>query len=228
VIVAATIVPPEEQTPEQRKLEYTEAELEFGKGNRNWASLTYLLQRSLPGTQVKLEWTRQKEEMSATLQPQECSEWFNPDRGFRLDRLTFPEKAETLGEAVSLGARETLHATLVVYRVLQKLGTQQVSFKALGGPISIFVLLKQAAQQSTPELLITLTILSANLAVLNFLPIPVLDGGHMVFLAWEGIRGKPADERVQFVLTCIGLALILSLMIWVIALDIGRWFSGFF
>jgi regulator of sigma E protease len=66
--------------------------------------------------------------------------------------------------------------------------------------------------------------LSANLAVLNFLPIPVLDGGHMVFLAYEGIRRKPASEQVQLVLTYIGLVFILSLMIWVVGLDLWGYF----
>ena len=70
-------------------------------------------------------------------------------------------------------------------------------------------------------MLIFLCILSANLAVINFLPIPLLDGGHMVLLAWEGIRGKPANERVQVVLTYIGLIFILGLMAWVIGLDLG-------
>jgi regulator of sigma E protease len=74
------------------------------------------------------------------------------------------------------------------------------------------------------NLLIFLTLLSANLAVINFLPIPVLDGGHMVLLLYEGIRGKPADERVQEILTWIGLIFILSLMIFVFGLDLG-WIS---
>ena len=78
-----------------------------------------------------------------------------------------------------------------------------------------------AAKQSTGNLLIILTFLSANLAVINFLPIPLLDGGHMVLLTWEGIRGKPADERIQLVLTYIGLFVVLGLMFWVIGLDIG-------
>ena len=76
-------------------------------------------------------------------------------------------------------------------------------------------------QNQRTELLIFLTLLSANLAVINFLPIPLLDGGHMVLLAYEGIRGKPADERVQIVLTYIGLVFILTLMIWVLSLDFG-------
>jgi regulator of sigma E protease len=56
----------------------------------------------------------------------------------------------------------------------------------------------------------------------NFLPIPVLDGGHMVFLIYEGVRGKPAPVLVQNVLTVIGLAAVLSLMLFTIGLDIWR------
>ena len=77
------------------------------------------------------------------------------------------------------------------------------------------------ADQGPVKLLLFLTFLSANLAVLNFLPIPVLDGGHFVLLAYEGIRGKPADERVQVGLSYIGLILILTLMVWAIGLDFG-------
>ena len=81
------------------------------------------------------------------------------------------------------------------------------------------------ASQGIPRLLVFLTLLSANLAVLNFLPIPVLDGGHMVFLLYEGIVGKPVNERVAFGLTMLGLSFILCLMVFVIGLDIYR-FTG--
>jgi regulator of sigma E protease len=63
--------------------------------------------------------------------------------------------------------------------------------------------------------------LSANLAVVNFLPIPVLDGGHMVFLVYELLRGKPPSEGVVAVLSYIGLALLLTLMMFVFGLDLG-------
>ena len=78
-----------------------------------------------------------------------------------------------------------------------------------------------AAKQGMGNLLVFLTLLSANLAVINFLPIPILDGGHMVFLTWEAIRGKPPDERVQLALTYCGLLIILALMVWVFGLDLG-------
>ncbi|MCX7417558.1 MAG: site-2 protease family protein, partial [Planctomycetia bacterium] len=71
------------------------------------------------------------------------------------------------------------------------------------------------------RLLLFLTMLSANLAVVNFLPIPVLDGGHMIFLAYEWVRGKPPSEGVVAVLSYVGLALILSLMLFVFGLDLG-------
>ena len=57
--------------------------------------------------------------------------------------------------------------------------------------------------------------------MLNFLPIPLLDGGHFVLLCYEGIRGKPAHESVQIVLSYIGLILMLALMVWALGLDFG-------
>jgi regulator of sigma E protease len=57
--------------------------------------------------------------------------------------------------------------------------------------------------------------------VINFLPIPVLDGGHMAFLIYEGIRRKPPSEAVYVGLSYLGLAIILAIMLWVFGLDLG-------
>ena len=119
------------------------------------------------------------------------------------------------------GYHKTKNSTFVVFRSLEKIGSGQISVRHLGGPLEILKQALYAAKEGPGRFLVFLTLLSANLAVLNFLPIPVLDGGHMVLLAWEGIRGKPADERVQLVLTYIGLILILSLMVFVLGLDVG-------
>jgi regulator of sigma E protease len=64
--------------------------------------------------------------------------------------------------------------------------------------------------------------ISVNLAVINFLPIPLLDGGHMVFLVYEKLRGKPASEGVRIAATYVGLAFIACLILLVSWLDIGR------
>jgi len=114
---------------------------------------------------------------------------------------------------------ETLDDVTFVFRSVKALGTNKVSLRKLAGPWTIIKMARGAADAGNAELLLFLTILSANLAVLNFLPIPVLDGGHFVLLAYEGIRGKPANETVQTLLAYIGLALIIALMIWVLGLD---------
>jgi len=90
------------------------------------------------------------------------------------------------------------------------------------GPIGIIEWAINSADQGTAKLLLFLTLLSANLAVINSLPIPVLDGGHLALLVYEGVRGKPANEHVQTVLAYIGLILILALMFWVCGLDVFR------
>ena len=109
----------------------------------------------------------------------------------------------------------------MVVKFLQKLGGQ-VSPTALGGPLTIAQVAGEAAYEGMGALLISLTILSANLAVLNFLPIPVLDGGHMVFLLGEGITGRPVGERVMIALQSLGLVFLLGLMLFVTTLDVSR------
>ena len=69
-----------------------------------------------------------------------------------------------------------------------------------------------------------LAILSINLAILNLLPIPILDGGHLLFLAIEGIKGSPVSERTFGYSQVVGLVMIMSLMVYVTYQDIVRWF----
>ena len=139
-------------------------------------------------------------------------------RGLRFQQLTALHTASSFADAIRLGAQETRDNLLLVFRFLGKIG-RQVPVTGVAGPIEIFRQAGNAAKQGIPELLLFLTMLSANLAVLNFLPIPLLDGGHMVFLLYEGIRGKPASERVIIAFTYAGLVFLLSLMMFVLALD---------
>nr|NIP84442.1 metalloprotease [Planctomycetales bacterium] len=101
-----------------------------------------------------------------------------------------------------------------------------LSPQLLGGPGTIAAVAGISAKEGLASLLIFLTLLSANLAVVNFLPIPVLDGGHMVFLIFEAIFRRPVSEKVVIPLTYAGLALILCLMAFVIGLDVNRFIFG--
>jgi regulator of sigma E protease len=154
------------------------------------------------------------------LEPELSEQWFYPQRGIRLEQLTEIRTAGSIGESLSLGWRETKSSLIQVVLVLQRLFTGQISVRSMGGPLTIAAAAGTEASKGLPRLLIFLTFLSANLAVLNFLPIPALDGGHMVFLAAEGIRGKPVNERVQITLTLVGVACLLSLMLLVFTNDL--------
>ena len=98
------------------------------------------------------------------------------------------------------------------------------SVKDLGGPVMIMKVAQDEAAQSVTRLLLFLTMLSANLAILNFLPIPVLDGGHFVFLTIELITRKPVSERIQGSLSVLFLFLLLGFMLFVVFNDISRLF----
>jgi regulator of sigma E protease len=108
---------------------------------------------------------------------------------------------------------------LHVVKFLRKLVTGQISVTNVGGPAMIFMVAGNEAKEGIPRLLLFLTLLSANLAIINFLPIPVLDGGHMLFLLYEGIVGKPVNEVWAMRLTVAGLVFILGLMALVLTLD---------
>jgi regulator of sigma E protease len=151
---------------------------------------------------------------------------FAVNRGLNFEAATFNDKAESFGQAIAMGADLTLQNTLLVYHTIRQLlrnitGTGHVSPKGLGGPILIVQAAWDFANSGPGKFLFFLCLLSANLAVLNLLPIPVLDGGHLVFLTYEAIFRKPPNENVQIILSYLGLLLLLALMVWVFALDLG-------
>jgi len=128
-----------------------------------------------------------------------------------------------LGESIVAGFRETGSWISQVAEFFFRLVTGQQSPKELGGPIVIGQLSGQFARAGFWPLLDFMAIISVNLAVLNLLPIPILDGGHLVFLAIEGLRGgKPVsiEQRLRF--SQIGMLLVLGLMVWAFANDIMR------
>jgi regulator of sigma E protease len=225
LITRAKVIPPDKETSPDQKSEQREAEVPLTDEKRNWPLLVSVLERTLPGTTVELTFLRQDKEHTARMSPVEAADWFSPDRGFLFEPKTFPRKAETAAAAFALGGRQTLDDLTTVFRMLRALGTSQVSPRLLMGPIGMFEWAMNSADQGSTRLLLFLAFISANLAVVNFLPIPLLDGGLMMFLIYELIRRKPANEHVQVVLTYIGLILILALMVWVCGLDMLRLFG---
>jgi regulator of sigma E protease len=197
-----------------------EVDLPFADDERNWPCFMLIMQGAFPGTTGEFTWQRDGKEMTGKAEPVPAKDWFNSDRGWNLEPMTRIEKVHSLVEAARAGARETIDSTLFVYRLLHSISTNKVSVRMVSGPLGIFGAALMYARSGIGTFLLFLTLLSTNLAVLNFLPIPVLDGGHIVLLLYEGIRGKPADERVQEVITWFGLILLLTLMVWAFGLDL--------
>ncbi len=193
--------------------------------HRNWPYVQSLLQTLLPDTQLKVTYQREGETREATLASVSSDEFFYPERGLFLTLLTQTHTASSFGDAVWLGYRETVERFQEVVTVLGKLITGQLSVTNLAGPGRIAYVAGAEASQGVGNLLIFLVFLSVNLAVINALPIPVLDGGHFFFLMWEGIFGKPVSEKWIIRLTFAGLIFLLGLMVFVTTLDIG-WFAG--
>ena len=191
--------------------------------NVTWPAVFNTCQYLSDDSSLNLSMKRDGQVKEFKLKPEVTAE-VNPDRGFRLTMKSETYVAQSWGEAASLGAGRTLEDASRVASFLKKLVTGRISLTNVGGPLVIAAVAGNEASEGLPRLLIFLTFLSANLAVVNFMPVPALDGGHFIFLLWEGISGKPVNERVQIALTLVGVGCLLCLMIFVVGLDINRLF----
>ncbi|WP_425395358.1 site-2 protease family protein [Aeoliella sp.] len=182
------------------------------------------IQDTPPGSKLKLELLRgegEPKKVTTTVAIATDSDTYMPERGVLLMPIEKMRIGKTFGEQASMAWTETTRSLTSVYRFLNRIIHGDIDPRLLGGPITIAKASYFGALQGPGRLLIFLTLISANLAVVNFLPIPVLDGGHMVFLAWEGITRRPPADWVAGALNLAGLAFIVCLMLFVFGLDLG-------
>src|SRR5206468_1802226 len=132
--------------------------------------------------------------------------------------------ADNTFDAVWRGFKDTNNRMVEVFLNLRGMILGRIDTENIGGPLTIGVATYRFAGMDFTDFIFFLGLISINLAVVNFLPIPVLDGGHMVFLIYEGIVKRPASEAVRISATYVGLAMIACLMIFVLYLDISRLF----
>ncbi len=130
-----------------------------------------------------------------------------------------------LFEALQAGVWQTWMFIYLTFMGVVKIIQNVVPASELGGPILIAQLAGEQARAGWLNLAHFMGLLSVNLGILNLLPIPVLDGGHLVFLTIEGIRRKPLNERAQIMAQQIGIALLGTLMLFVFYNDIVRIFT---
>jgi len=124
--------------------------------------------------------------------------------------------------AVGYGVAKTWDMTVLTAKGLWKLVTLQLPLSNLGGPIQIAAEGERQRREGLPSLALFTAVISVNLAVLNLLPVPMLDGGHLLFFVIEGILGRPVSLRKREAAQQLGLVLLLLLMVFAIYNDLVR------
>lgn len=125
-------------------------------------------------------------------------------------------------QAFSESIIQTYQITSLTIKGIVKLFQGTVSPKTLGGPIMIAQMAGQQAKEGVVNLIFFIALISVNLAILNFLPIPVLDGGHLLFFFIEAVKGSPVSVKVREISQQAGIFVLILLMIYVFYNDIAR------
>ncbi|ABI60251.1 RIP metalloprotease RseP [Nitrosomonas eutropha] len=200
-----------------------------GKEVSAWEDVVDMV-RSNPGHTLSVEVMRDDRELAMSLQPETVSEGhaeigkagITPEIHHEilenlLVKTSYPPMA-----ALVKAATKTWEMSYFTVRMLGKMVTGDVSLKNISGPITIANYAGQSAQIGFTAYLGFLALISISLGVLNLLPIPVLDGGHLMYYLIEVVRGIPLSERVMYIGNQIGMALLITLMMFAIYNDLLR------
>jgi regulator of sigma E protease len=200
-----------------------------GSPVHNWFDVKNLMSRLKPGEPVQLVASFDNTPKTYTLQgltrDQIDEIASNGLVCYAVDDLladSFPLKANNLWGAFKMGIAETRDAILQVYLTVRSMTRGGVSPKELSGPVGILSMGYLVASKGITHLVWFLSIISANLAVMNFLPIPIVDGGLFTFLIIEKIKGSPLSQRTQAIAQVVGLALLLSVFVFATFQDVSR------
>ena len=130
------------------------------------------------------------------------------------------------GEAFSRGSVQTWNVIELTVLSLVKIVERAIPLDTIGGPIMIAKMAGQQAEAGGVSFLAFMALLSVNLGVLNLLPIPILDGGHLIFYLWELVFRRPVSMRAREIAQQVGLALLIGLMVLAFYNDIARYLVG--
>lgn len=126
--------------------------------------------------------------------------------------------------AIPVALETTGYYSYTTLKMMGKMLIGKASVKNLSGPLSIAEYAGQSASMGFVHFIKFMALISVSLGILNLLPVPVLDGGHLLFFAVEGIKGSPVSDRIQIFFQQVGMALLMSLMALAIVMDVQRLF----
>jgi regulator of sigma E protease len=202
-----------------------------GTAVESWEQMSLMIGGS-EGSQIDLTIAREGEPLSIPLAPrlQSDQNLFGEDTqrymiGIISSRQVSAKKL-SFGQSVVMSVQKTYQIAELTFVSVVKMVQGKLSVKTLGGPIMIAQLAGEQAKEGLIEFLSLMAVISVNLAILNILPIPVLDGGHILFFTIELIIRRPVSIRVREVAQQAGLFVLLMLMILVFYNDISRFFTA--
>lgn len=135
-------------------------------------------------------------------------------------------KADGIGHALVKGTKKTIDLSVMTVVSFLRLIQNKISPKNIGGPISIGQIASESFKMGWMQFVQIMGVISINLFVLNLLPVPVLDGGHLLFYTLEAIRGAPVSMRKMEIAQQVGLVLLMSLMVFALFNDFSRLFGA--
>ncbi|MGB0129695.1 MAG: RIP metalloprotease RseP [Rhodocyclaceae bacterium] len=204
-----------------------------GKPVATWLDVVGTI-RAAPGRPLVLEWLRGERRYVETVVPDEVSE-----KGARVGRIGVavrddPEVREKMLTLVRYGpldgllkaTEQTWDTAIFSLKIFGRMLMGEVSWRNLSGPVTIADYAGQSAQMGPSYYLRFLAAISISLGVLNLLPIPILDGGHLMYYMVEIIKGGPLSERAMEIGQQVGLALLMMLMAFALYNDFNRLLSG--
>lgn len=191
-----------------------------GKDVEKWDEMTEII-REHPKESLTFTINRDGTEKDITVTPDERK---NQDGELEGVIQVYAPTEFSVSHAIKFGAVETVQWTKLIFVALGDLFTGKVGIDQLSGPVGIYSYTDQAAQLGTVILLRWAAVLSINLGIFNLLPLPALDGGRLLFLFVEALRGKPVDKNKEGLFHFIGFALLFLLMIVVTWNDIQKFF----
>ncbi|RLA08100.1 MAG: RIP metalloprotease RseP [Gammaproteobacteria bacterium] len=139
----------------------------------------------------------------------------------KFDNLRVKE-SYSMVDSLTMALDKTYQLTTLTFKMLGKLITGNADLKNVSGPITIAVYAKQSAMMGFDHYLFFVALISLSLGILNLLPVPILDGGHLMFYIIEAIKGSPVSDKMQIIGQKIGILLLGSLMILAFYNDIVR------